>query len=159
LTVAVISTVPAACAGASIVHSVLDEQFTEVAFVVPKVNFVPVVPGAKPAPVTVTLVPPATGPPFGAAPDTAGANLYRSADVAALVPNSVVTLTWTDAAASAGVTAVIDVLEVTVKLLAATAPKLTDVTPVKFEPVIVTDVPPAAEPVFGRSFVIAGAGM
>jgi hypothetical protein len=141
------------------VHSVLEEQLTDVALVVPKLNFVPVVPGANPAPVTVTLVPPATGPAFGVTLVTVGANLYRSPDVGALVPNSVVTLTWTDAAASAGVTAVIDVLEVTVKLLAETAPKLTEVTPVKFEPVIVTDVPPAAEPVFGRSFVIAGAGM
>ena len=41
------------------------------------------------------------------------------------------------------------VAETTVTLVAATPPKLTPVAPVKFVPVIVTDVPPTSGPAFG----------
>lgn len=45
----------------------------------------------------------------------------------------------------AGITAVICVVEFTVKLLAALPPNRTEVAPVKFVPVIVTEVPPAGQ--------------
>ena len=50
----------------------------------------------------------------------------------------------------------IEVGETTLKL-ALVAPNLTAVAPVKFVPVIVTGVPPAAGPSLAESFVIVGA--
>jgi hypothetical protein len=47
--------------------------------------------------------------------------------------------------------------EFTVKLAAWVVPKFTAVTPVKLVPAIVTDVPPADEPVAGPIPVIVGA--
>ena len=58
----------------------------------------------------------------------------------------------------AGDVAVIDVAETKLKL-AAVPPNDTAVTPVKFVPVIVTDVPPDAGPVVGEIEVTVGAGM
>ena len=49
-------------------------------------------------------------------------------------------------AASAGSTAVMDVAEFTVKLVAAVVPNFTAVAPVKLVPVMVTDVCPADGP-------------
>ena len=66
------------------------------------------------------------------------------------------TATVTAPAGPPGVTAVIWVALSTVKLVAAVPPKLTAVAPLKPEPVIVTDVPPAAGPVFGATVVITG---
>ena len=51
----------------------------------------------------------------------------------------------------AGLVAVIEVALTTVTPVAAVVPKLTAVAPVKPVPVIVTEVPPAAEPVVGLS--------
>jgi hypothetical protein len=51
------------------VHEVLDVQVTGVP-VVPKVAVV--APGTKPVPVTVTTVPPASGPAAGETPETVG---------------------------------------------------------------------------------------
>ena len=51
------------------VHEVLDVQVTGVP-VVPKVAVV--APGTKPMPVTVTTVPPASGPAAGETPETVG---------------------------------------------------------------------------------------
>jgi hypothetical protein len=59
----VTSTVPAASAGEVTVQLVVDEQLTAVAAVPPKLAAV--VPTAKLVPVTVTTVPPASGPEFG----------------------------------------------------------------------------------------------
>jgi len=56
-------------------HSVVEVQLTEVPFVVPNLKTVAVLPGAKPAPVIVTLVPPAVDPVFGLRPVTVGTNL------------------------------------------------------------------------------------
>jgi hypothetical protein len=56
-----------------------------------------------------------------------------------------------------GETAVIEVLELTVKLPADTVPKNTLVAPVKLVPVIVTEVPPAVLPVVGEIEVTDGA--
>src|ERR1700722_7957550 len=53
--------------------------------------------------------------------------------------------------------AVIEVAELTVKLVALVVPNFTAVAPVKLLPVIVTDVPPEAGPVVGEIDVTAGA--
>jgi len=76
----------------------------------------------------------------------------------ALVPPSVVTLTLT-VPVPAGDVAVIWVAEMTMNDVAAVAPKVTAVAPVKFVPVIVTDVPPAVGPAVGETDVTVGAGM
>ena len=112
----------------------------------------------KPVPGMTTLVPPVAGPDVGARPVTDGAG--RKLNVPALVeePPPVVTLTVTDPLPAA-VTAVIWVAELTVKLAAAVPPKLTAEVPVKFVPVMVTDVPPPAGPEVGASPLTVGAGM
>ena len=56
----------------------------------------------------------------------------------------------------AGAVAVIVVLLRTVTLVAAVEPKLTPVAPVKFVPVIVTWLPPAAGPEVGETAVTLG---
>jgi hypothetical protein len=73
------------------------------------------------------------------------------------VPPGVVTLTSTTPV-PAGDVAVIDVAELNVKL-AAVAPKVTAVTPVKLVPVMVTDVPPAVGPAVGEIEVTVGAAI
>jgi hypothetical protein len=72
------------------------------------------------------------------------------------VPPTVVTFT-SIVPVPAGEVAVIDVAEVTVKLVAAVAPNVTAVAPVKPVPVIVTDVPPDSGPVVGAIDVTLGA--
>src|SRR5207248_9928391 len=75
LTTVFTSTIPAACAGDTAVHVVLEVQLTEVPDVVPNLNFVVFVPRANPSPVIVTLVPPVVGPAFGLTLVTAGLKL------------------------------------------------------------------------------------
>jgi hypothetical protein len=117
----------------------------------------------KSVPVSVTPVPPAVLPEPGLTPVTAGtgAAVYVnwSAAAAGDVPLGVVTVTSTVPAAWGGAVAVIDVAELTVNERAAVLPKLTAVAPVKFVPVIVTEVPPAVLPVVGLSPVTAGTGV
>jgi hypothetical protein len=72
------------------------------------------------------------------------------------MPLGVVTVTSTRPGGSAGDTVVIDVAEFNVKLAALVAPNLTAVAPVKLVPVTVTEVPPAAGPFLGDSFLIVG---
>src|SRR5262249_21666310 len=114
----------------------------------------------KPVPVIVTDVPPPVDPELGETPATDGAaaavKVYWPAHTAADVPLRVVTITNTVPAAYAGVVAAICVLEFTVKLAAATAPKETAPAPVKPVPVMITDVPPAVEPDVGLRLVTAG---
>ena len=74
-----------------------------------------------------------------------------------LVPNGVVTLTSTTPAACAGLVVVIFVSEFTVKVGAAVAPKCTEVAPVNPQPVRMTLVPPAVEPMVGETASTAGA--
>jgi hypothetical protein len=81
-----------------------------------------------------------------------------SAELVALVPPAVVTVTLTVPDCSAGETAVIEVDETTVTLVAATVPKSTAVAPVRLVPVIVTDVPPVTGPEVGLTAVTVGAG-
>ena len=56
----------------------------------------------------------------------------------------------------AGDVAVMDVAEFTVKPVAAVAPKVTALAPLKFVPVIVTVVPPAVGPAVAAMLVIVG---
>jgi len=75
-----------------------------------------------------------------------------------VVADEFVTTTLTAPAACAGVVAVIEVSEFTVKLEAAVPPKVTAApVVVKKVPVIVTDVPPAAGPEIGFTEVTVGA--
>jgi hypothetical protein len=156
---------------------------TDVALVLPNLKTVAVEPSAKPAPVIVTFVLPASDPAFGLTLLTVGRNLKRSFGEIALVPPAVVTVTSTVPADPAGELAVIEVAELTVKLvallepsstaLAATKfvtevpevtvklvallePNLTAVAALRLVPVIVTEVPPAVGPELGLTLVTAG---
>jgi hypothetical protein len=80
-----------------------------------------------------------------------------SAVTAELVPLGVVTLTST-VPVPIGDFAVIEVLLVTERFVADAVPKATLVAPVKFVPVIVTVVPPAAGPDVGEIPVTVGRG-
>jgi hypothetical protein len=80
---------------------------------------------------------------------------WSAADVAD-VPPAVVTVTST-VPVPAGDVAVIEVAELTVKLVALVAPNFTAVAPVNNVPVMVTDVPPAAGPDVGAIEVTVGA--
>jgi hypothetical protein len=79
-----------------------------------------------------------------------------SADDTGLVPAGEVTVTSTAPAAPAGATAVIEVAELTVKLVAGVVPKRTEPTSTRPEPVMWTEVPPATAPWYGATLVIAG---
>ena len=72
------------------------------------------------------------------------------------MPTGVVTVTFTVPAAPAGAVAVIEVEETTVTPVAAFAPKLTAVAPVKFVPVMVTLVPVVVGPAAGLTAVTVG---
>ena len=72
------------------------------------------------------------------------------------MPPGVITVTFTTPV-PAGLSAVIEVSLTTVTFVAAVAPKSTAVAPVNPVPVIVTDVPPAVEPVVGLTPVTVGA--
>ena len=56
----------------------------------------------------------------------------------------------------AGAVAVIEVAELTVKLVALAVPNLTAVAPENAVPVMVTDVPPVVGPAFGATDVTVG---
>ena len=74
------------------------------------------------------------------------------------MPPPVVTVISTVPALSAGEVAVIEVDELTVKLVAVVLPKSTTLAPVKFVPVIATLVPPPVVPEVGEILVTVGAG-
>ncbi len=75
----------------------------------------------------------------------------------ALVPPTVVMRTSIVPAAWAGAVAVICVALLTVKPVAAVAPKVTAVVPEKLVPVMTTEVPPAVGPAVGETEVTVGA--
>ena len=79
---------------------------------------------------------------------------WSAADVAE-VPPGVVTVTST-VPAPAGEVAVIEVAELTTKLVALVTPNFTAVAPVRLVPVIVTDVPPVVGPEVGAIDVTDG---
>jgi len=115
----------------------------------------------RPLPVIVTDVPPAGAPLVGLMEVTAGrgaTKVYTSADDVALVPPADVTVTSTDEAASAGLTATICVSVFDVTLAAGTEPNLTEVAKSSPVPVIVTEVPPLVGPLVGLMPLTTGVG-
>ena len=122
-----------------------------------------VAPDTKPVPVIVTMVPPLVDPVAGLTADTVGAvgdatYVNWSAELVADVPPGVTAVTST-VPVPAGLVAVIDVELFTVKLVAGVEPKSTAVAPVRFVPVMVTVVPPAAGPLVGLTADTVGAEM
>ena len=151
--VTLIPCVPAGRAGATAVICVAD---TTVKLTATPPKWTAVAP-VKLVPVMVTLVPPRAEPELGLIDVMVGAvAVNRSALEAALEPSAVVTLIPCVPAGRAGATAVICVADTTVKLT-ATPPKWTAVAPVKLVPVMVTLVPPRAEPELGLIDVMVGA--
>ena len=73
-----------------------------------------------------------------------------------VVPEAVVTVTWT-APVPPGEVTVIEV-GVSVITVAVLGPNFTSLAPPRFVPVIVTDVPPAVDPRLGDMCVIVGGG-
>jgi hypothetical protein len=73
-----------------------------------------------------------------------------------LVPYSVVTIMPIAPTLRAGVLQVIVVLFTTLIVVAAKPSNVTDVTPIKDVPVIVTFVPPAVLPLNGKMLLITG---
>ena len=82
--------------------------------------------------------------------------MYLSALLVVDVPPTPVTVTSTAPAADTGETAVIDVAEVKVTLVAAVDPNLTVSPEANPVPVMVTDVPPAVVPLVGLTAVTVG---
>ena len=82
-----------------------------------------------------------------------------SAAPVADVPPPVVTVTSTVPAEPDGLTAETEVSEWTVTPLAGVLPKSTAVVPVRWVPVMVTFVPPAAEPEAGLTALTVGTGV
>jgi hypothetical protein len=74
-----------------------------------------------------------------------------------LVPEEVVTVTSTAPADPAGLMAVIDVGETTLKEEAGAVPNVTAVAPDRFVPVTVIGVPPVVGPLAGLMDVTVGA--
>jgi hypothetical protein len=109
--------------------------------------------------VIVTPVPPLASPLAGEMLVTVGVAIYvnLSADVVALVPPGVMTVTSTGPAEPPGEVAVIWVAEFTVKAVAAVPPNITAVAPVNPVPVIMTPVLPLAGPLAGEMLVTVGA--
>ena len=147
---------PAACALVLALILVGPVTVKLVAGVAPNVTAVAPV---KLVPVMVTVVPPVVGPLVGVKLVMVGwvaKNVKLPDDVA--VPPGVVTEILTVPAACALVLAMIFVVPVTRKVVAAVVPNLTDVAPMKLVPVMVTVVPPSVEPLVGVKEVMVGAG-
>ena len=155
--VTVMSTVPAAWAGEVTVSEVEELTMTPVPAVAP--NLTVVVPLMKFAPVTITVAAPPVGPAFGLTPLTMGAYVNWSLEEVADGPPPVVTTISIVPPVPAGEVAVIEVAELTVYVVAALPPKVTEVTPVKLVPVMTTLVPPAPGPLFGLTPVTVGGAM
>jgi hypothetical protein len=127
---------------------------TLVAAALPKVT---VAPTAKLVPVIVTAVPPATTPLLGERLVTVGLTTYVKPFVRLpLCEPTFVTVTVAAPALPAGVVAVMLVLLTTTTLVAAALPNVTVAPVAKFVPVIVTDVPPDVDPLFGLMLATVG---
>lgn len=83
--------------------------------------------------------------------------VYVNPFVSVPLPSPVVTTTSFAPAVLAGVTQVIDVDPTATTDVAAAPPNVTPVTPVKFAPVITTEVPPDVEPDDGETELTSGA--
>ena len=151
----VTSTVPVPAGDVAVMEVALT-TVTLVAAVVPKSTAVAPV---KPVPVMRHRSPAGGRARSGAdAGDGGGGRVGEvvGAELAALVPPGVVTVTST-VPVPAGDVAVILVELTTVKVVAASVPKCTAVAPVKAVPVMVTEVPPAVGPEVGLTPVTVGA--
>jgi hypothetical protein len=120
-----------------------------------------VAPLRKLVPVTVTLVAPAVLPAFGETWVTVGAPVTavyvkRSEVLVADWPAGVETVTSTVPAAPDGLTAAMDVDELTTTLELEVVPNLTTAPGAKLVPDMVTDVPPVAVPEVGEIEVTVG---
>jgi hypothetical protein len=111
-------------------------------------------------PVMLTELPPTVYPLLGLTPVTVGdpalLNVNWSANEVVEVPLTLDTVISTVAAVSGGLTAVIDVSELIMKLDAGEAPKRTVPAPVKLLPDIATEVPPAVLPEVGDNPITCG---
>ena len=122
-----------------------------------------VLPKVWPAMVRFVLPPLPSVPPFRVSSNRTGVtavytlpiNVKWSAPLTALVPAGVVTVTST-VPRPGGLVAAIWVPLVTENEAAAAEPNLTATAPVKSEPVIVTEVPPAGGPWFGATELTTG---
>jgi hypothetical protein len=153
-TVTVTVTAPALPTGVVAVMLVLLTTTTFVAAALPNVT---VAPDAKFVPVIVTAVPPAVVPVFGLTLLTVGATTYVYPFVRLpLCDPKLVTVTVTAPVLPVGVVAVMLVLLTTTTFVAAELPNVTAAPEAKFVPVIVTDVPPDVDPVFGLTLITVG---
>jgi len=132
---------------------VLFTTVTPVAAALPNVT---VAPGAKLLPEIVTDVPPVVGPLDGVTLVTVGCPYTKPPTKLPLWP-PLVTVTVTGPPLPAGVIAVMVVLLTTVTLVAEALPNVTVAPEAKLVPVIVTEVPPAVEPLFGLTPLTVGA--
>ena len=150
----VISTVPVPAGAVAVICVAL---LTVKPLALPPPNLTAVAPDRL-APVMITLLPPVAGPEVGEILLTVGAAIYVywSAALVALVPPPVVIRTST-VPLPAGAVAVICVALRTLKPVAAVAPKVTAVAPLKLVPEMITVVPPVAGPDVGEMLVTVGA--
>jgi hypothetical protein len=153
LTVTVTVAAPALPAGVVAVIVVLFTTTTLVAAVAANVT---VAPAAKLVPVIVTPVPPAVGPLVGLTLLTVGAITYVYPFARLPLCPLTVTVIVTAPVLPAGVVAVIVVALTTTTLVAEAAPNVTVAPVAKLVPVIVKDVPPEFDPVFGLTLLIVG---
>ena len=137
-------------------HDAAEEQTTVVATTPPKLAVVE--PTTNPVPVTLTTVPPPTGPALGLTAVTVGTLSYTNLSLldVADVPNGVVTVRSTVPAPLCGAVTVIELVELTVTPVPEVPPNDTCEAPMKFVPVTVTTVPPASGPDLGLTPEIEG---
>ena len=111
----------------------------------------------KLVPVIMTEVAPPVEPEFGVKEVTIGGTAVNvKTSLALAVPPGVITSTVIGPATRAGVIATIRVELKTVNDVALVPPNLTPVAPIKFVPLIVTDVPPEVVPLVGEGVVAVG---
>jgi len=127
--------------------------FTENVVAATPPNFTEVAP-VKPVPWIVTEVP--TGPLVGVKDVIVGAVVTVKSDALVAVPPGVVTVIFPVMAPVGTVAVTFVPAPFTENVLAATPPNFTEVAPVKFVPLIVTEVPTG--PLVGEKDVIVGVG-
>ena len=148
---------PAVPAGVTAVILVALIADTFAAAVPPMVT---VAPAANPVPVIEIAVPPAVGPVAGATLVTTGGATYTNAAASvAFCPSGFVTVTAAGPADPAGAVAAIVVLFTTFTDVASAPPTRTLALATKFDPVIVSDVPPDAGPEPGVTPLTVGGAM
>ena len=145
--------VPALPAGVVQLTEVADVTVTPVHADPPTV--MPVAP-VRLVPVMVMDVPPAVGPLVGETEVTVGAATYVKKAFAVNVPPGVVTITLVNPALPLGVIQVAVVAEITLMDEHAEPPTVMLVAPVRLEPVMEMDVPPAVGPLAGEMEAIVG---